>query len=164
MAEWVYVENNEIKEYHDILPKSWKHISGLDKADDIFLKDQGWYRVVKNYQIINEELEELIGYKYEIHADHVVETLEVKLLSEEEIDNRNKREKQNFFTSLRSERNRLLKESDWSQVVDLQTLKSQDWINSWKTYRQQLRDLPIQYENVEDYKVATIRWPYKPEG
>ena len=162
MAEWVHVENNEIKEYHDQLPKSWKHISGLDKADDSFLLSQGWYRVVKNYASFDTNTHEVIGYQYEVLSDRVVETLRLRAFTQEDINNRNREKRDNFYSALRAERNRLLQESDWTQVVDLQALKSQQWIDSWRTYRQSLRDLPAQYENIENYDSVSISWPTEP--
>lgn len=162
MAEWVYVEGNEIKEYHGALPKSWKNISGLDKANDAFLLSQGWYRVEKQYQTFDENAQENVGYNYEILSDRVVESLKLRTLTEEDINNRNQRKKDNFFNSLRSQRNRLLAESDWTQVVDLQNSKSVDWIDLWKSYRQQLRDLPAKYENDNNYDYSSVMWPSTP--
>ena len=56
---------------------------------------------------------------------------------------------------LRSERNELLKQSDWTQFNDspLDNTKKQEWA----TYRQALRDLP---ENTTD--PANPTWPTKP--
>ncbi len=48
---------------------------------------------------------------------------------------------------LRSRRDNLLRESDWTQLADIQSLKSDDWKSSWQTYRQWLRDLPEIYSN-----------------
>ena len=32
MAEWVLIENNQIVEYHDLLPVNWKNVSGLQQT------------------------------------------------------------------------------------------------------------------------------------
>jgi hypothetical protein len=53
----------------------------------------------------------------------------------------------------RSERDRLLKESDWTQVPDAPVDQS-----AWASYRQALRDVPQQAEFPTD-----IDWPIKPE-
>ncbi len=53
----------------------------------------------------------------------------------------------------RTERNRLLAESDWRGMSDL-TMS-----DAWKTYRQALRDLPA---NTAD--PANPTWPDKPAG
>ena len=54
--------------------------------------------------------------------------------------------------SLRMRRNKLLAESDWTQSRDV--LLSND--EEWKTYRQQLRDLP---KNTDPMNTV---WPTKP--
>ena len=56
------------------------------------------------------------------------------------------------MTMIRNHRNRLLVEADWTALPDV-TMS-----NAWKTYRQELRDIPASntiYENVT--------WPTKPE-
>ena len=56
----------------------------------------------------------------------------------------------------------LLKESDWTQTLDIQSIKSSEWINSWKNYRQQLRDIPEKYSNTTNFNSSSIDWPKKP--
>ena len=53
---------------------------------------------------------------------------------------------------VRKERDKLLAETDWTQLAD----SSADKV-AWATYRQALRDLPQTYANVED-----VIWPTKP--
>lgn len=55
--------------------------------------------------------------------------------------------------SIRSERNKLLLESDWTQVSDAPVDKV-----AWATYRQELRDITNQVGFPTD-----IIWPLKPE-
>ena len=55
---------------------------------------------------------------------------------------------------LRVNRNRLLKETDWMANSDV-TMS-----DNWKTYRQQLRDLPSGLDTVE--KVEAKEFPTKP--
>jgi len=54
--------------------------------------------------------------------------------------------------SLRIIRNKLLRESDWTQNRDVLLSNDEDW----KTYRQQLRDLP---KNTDPMNTV---WPTKP--
>jgi len=58
-----------------------------------------------------------------------------------------------LMDELRSQRDLLLKSSDWTQVSDAPVDQA-----AWATYRQQLRDLP---NNTED--PANPTWPTKPE-
>lgn len=55
--------------------------------------------------------------------------------------------------SMRSERNRRLSESDWTQVEDSPVDKA-----AWATYRQALRDIPAQAGFPWE-----VTWPAKPE-
>jgi len=58
------------------------------------------------------------------------------------------------IANLRFKRNRLLSETDWMANSDV-TMS-----DDWKTYRQQLRDLPSGLDTVE--KVNNATWPTKP--
>ena len=57
---------------------------------------------------------------------------------------------------LRIKRNRLLTETDWMANSDV-TMS-----DDWKTYRQDLRDLPSGLDTVE--KVEAVEFPTKPSG
>ena len=59
-----------------------------------------------------------------------------------------------FWQKLRTERNSILKDSDWSQLSDAPLTSSQK--TAWVTYRQALRDLPA---NTEDPKDITYPLP-----
>ena len=60
------------------------------------------------------------------------------------------------LTILRRKRNKLLIETDWMANSDV-TMS-----DDWKTYRQQLRDLPSGLDTVE--KVEAVEFPTKPSG
>lgn len=161
MAEWVYVENNQIKEYHSSLPKSWRNISGLDKANVNYLTTLGWFKIEKNHDLFDEKTHKSDGYEYQIFDDRVVETIKIVPLSTQEILLNDARKREEFFEYLRGERNRRLSESDWTQLADV--YRSQEWKNNWEDYRQQLRDLPSLYqENNTDVDFNSIAWPTKP--
>ena len=55
---------------------------------------------------------------------------------------------------VRSNRNRLLAESDWTQNRDVVLSNDEEW----KTYRQALRDITKTYKSLGD-----VKWPTKPE-
>jgi hypothetical protein len=55
---------------------------------------------------------------------------------------------------LKTERNKRLAESDWTQSRDI--LLDND--EEWKTYRQSLRDITSSYDNLD-----SVVWPEKPE-
>lgn len=65
----------------------------------------------------------------------------------------------NVLEILRNKRNKLLDESDWTQVNDapLSDSKKQEWA----TYRQELRDLPSTHQSVNN--IADVIFPSTPE-
>lgn len=65
------------------------------------------------------------------------------------------------LNQLRSQRDQLLKESDWTQLTSgnpLSTTKK----NAWKSYRQKLRDLPSTITELNDSKGIDVVWPDPP--
>ena len=61
------------------------------------------------------------------------------------------------FIKLRKKRDKLLKESDWSQSGDVpDSLKTK-----WQTYRQTLRDLPAN-QTPTDWSLSNVTWPTEP--
>jgi len=155
MANWAYVENNQIQELHDNLPTCWKHISGLSSSiEDLdFLNSLGWIKVTKNHQEFNTELYQIDGYNYEIVDNSVVESYKLidKIVDVDQI-------KKISLERLREERNQLLKESDWTQFPDVQSQLGSEMRVKWLKYRKQLRDLPKIYENIE-FNIEEVNWP-----
>lgn len=58
---------------------------------------------------------------------------------------------------IRNQRNDLLLESDWTQLLD--SPLSQEKSNEWKIYRQQLRDFPQTFDIIN---WENNSWPLKP--
>jgi hypothetical protein len=58
------------------------------------------------------------------------------------------------WDDIRSERNKLLRESDWVVLADSNPRPTKE---AWLTYRQNLRDIPQQYSDPSE-----IIWPQKP--
>ena len=56
------------------------------------------------------------------------------------------------WNEIRSKRNSLLSQSDWTQLEDSRENKE-----AWATYRQELRDIPQTFSTPE-----TVVWPSKP--
>ena len=70
------------------------------------------------------------------------------------------------FRLLREERNRLIAETDWTQLkdIDLDFIRERDW----KNYRQALRDLPSKstpkLDSNGDLDMTSVSWPDKPSS
>ena len=63
------------------------------------------------------------------------------------------------WTRIRTERDRFLTESDWTQGADTPLGGSKK--TEWATYRTELRDLPSDQSSKTTY--ADITWPPEPE-
>jgi len=68
------------------------------------------------------------------------------------------------FRLLREERNKLIAETDWTQLkdIDLDIIRERNW----KNYRQALRDLPAnsnpKLNSNGDLDMSSVTWPDKP--
>ena len=63
------------------------------------------------------------------------------------------------MVALRTKRNDLLHDSDWTQLVDSPLITTKKAL--WKTYRQVLRDLP---NNIGTKHPDDIEFPTRPKG
>ena len=70
---------------------------------------------------------------------------------------------------LREERNKRLSETDWTQLPDTLVNAAVDYIpleQSWKDYRQRLRDLPSKsnpkLDSFGELDMTSVDWPTKP--
>ena len=59
---------------------------------------------------------------------------------------------------LRAKRNRLLNESDWTQMIDNDLSDESIW--RWREYRQPLRDLP---QSLSPDNIDAADWPIPPD-
>lgn len=162
MANYVYIENGTIEEYYDILPDSWRHISGLNLLNTQQLLGYGWYSVLNMDETHDPTTSYIAGYTYEIFDDHVKQIPQIVNYDQEKIDQIQQEIRDSFFNTLREERNRKLQQCDWTQLLDIQKTKSIEWITVWETYRQTLRDIPQQYENTTIYNMSIVEWPVEP--
>lgn len=59
------------------------------------------------------------------------------------------------------ERDKRLAASDYTQLPDVIALHDQAWLDSWKTYRQALRDLPA---SITTANIDAVVWPTPPSA
>ena len=68
------------------------------------------------------------------------------------------------FRLLREERNKLIAETDWTQLKDISLDSIRE--KNWKEYRQALRDLPNgstpKLNSYGDLDMSSVTWPDKP--
>lgn len=137
--------NNEIKDHKEAFP-NFSFPGGVVPKE---------FAVANNAYIVSEkrdfdgETQKLVPCDPEIEDDvaYIVRVVE-KTQSDLDAD----RDAQAIF--VRSQRDVLLEESDWTQGKDISDAVS----SSWAVYRQALRDLPTQ----EGFP-STVVWPSKPE-
>lgn len=167
MANFVLIENDEIIEYHDLLPKNWRNVSGLNLAqdDEEFLNSLGWYKVNKVYLFPVEGKQYIDGYSYTFTDNVVYETPIIK--DADIVPPEPEKTPEELFnialSELRIKRDELLNQSDWTQLVDIQSRYSEIWKINWSTYRQELRDLPNRCISGE-LNIYTFEWPVKPQS
>lgn len=149
--KYIQVENNEIVGNPQELPRNWQNISNFYILDNQTLKNYGWYPFEEEESNLQEN-EKITGWSIDIEEDKVVKRAIKRPLTQEEIDIRNVAELTRKWTEVRSRRNQLLSESDWTQLPDAPIGNKEDW----KTYRQNLRDV-TQAPNPD-----VIAWPVKP--
>lgn len=167
MANFVLIENNQIVEYHDLLPKNWKNVSGLHlaKDDEEFLNNLGWYTVNKVELYPIEGLQYIDGYDYTFENNIVLETPIIKnsIIPEPEPEKTPEELFEIALLELRKQRDLLLAECDWTQLADVQATYSTTWKTNWSTYRQELRDLPNRCISGE-LNIYSFEWPTKPQA
>jgi len=146
MAEWVLIENNIISEYHDKLPANWRNHSGLNLSanNEPFLNSLGWFKVIKVDNPNYIEFKHIIlKYDYCFFENKVYET---PIIAENSIPNDfglgEVRDTFNLKIQLRATRDKMLQETDWTQLPDVCEILSEEEKNNYKNYRQYLRDLP----------------------
>lgn len=161
---WAYKDSDGTITEHNGLPQTWQNVSNFFALEDNkeYLRTFGWYPLVDDTSpTTNDSLQYYGSPSYTIDENFIVRRkCEIyfyqNLPSQEEIQENKKNE---FFKNLRDQRDYLLKESDWTQLADIQNLKDNDWKISWANYRQALRDLPSQYVEDLNFDVSKIQWP-----
>lgn len=116
---------------------------------DEFLQQNNLYKVI-DFLSHDEQTQNYILLEHPVIKDNVVYTVEVTQKSVEEI-------RDYKLTKVRACRNQLLNASDIEVTIDKWEGYSQELKDSWKTYRQTLRDLP---QNIQDFD--NITWPIRP--
>ena len=85
--------------------------------------------------------------------------------TEEEVNNKIEELKiSEPFRLLREERNKLIAETDWTQLKDIELDIIRE--RNWKNYRQALRDLPSnsnpKLDSFGNLDLSSVNWPTKP--
>lgn len=170
MTYWAYVKTDEDIEEYSELPTSWNNISNFHalESDHQYLKQLAWYELIDDTAPITNDFAQYHGAP-EYVVDHEAGTVRKNcpIIQRESVcqppsgGHQPHEPFEDFMTLLRRERNVRLRDSDWTQTVDLQAIKSEEWKTAWASYRQQLRDLPETQGYLSD--INQVIWPPLPE-
>jgi hypothetical protein len=161
MAHYAYVENNQVLEWHNSLPKSWKNVSGLNllKDDIPALNALGWYTVTQQIVSYNTATQRIASFVYSFNGVSVDEIPVIEDIPPGEIVTFEK-QKEEFLQALRQIRTIRLSETDWTALTDCPL--SAEKKNEYEVYRQNLRDLPNLYKDNDILLLDNVAWPDPP--
>jgi len=120
------------------LPQNTSFVSNLNSLDETSLKELGWLPYKKQ----SEDKEVYVSSKYEILEDKVIEIIETRNKTEEELNIDKEKREYYLWQDLRKQRDQLLSESDKMVMVDKWEKMNEFERERISTYRQSLRDLP----------------------
>lgn len=137
--DYIYVENGIVDKTKNKLPKIWGNISNFNVLSDEELLKFGWYKLVQIPLNIIPDDEIIIRWEFIVHDTYVEHSPITRKKTESEILNSYNFELQKKWNLIRQKRDKLLLESDWTQLDDSPiTLENK---LEWAEYRQKLRDI-----------------------
>ena len=159
MAYALVEENQVVREYRK-LPRNWKNVSGLDKleGDVASLLSLGWYPVTEVEVVYDPATSYVSDHTYVINASDVEKTPVISAYTAEQLQEI----EDIFFARVRRQRDKLLRECDWTMMTDVRAQQTAEWVSAWETYRQELRDLPQSLAGATDFNIDNVVWPTIP--
>ena len=136
--KYIRVENNSIIGTPTDLPISAHNISNFYLLPQETLRQYGWFP----FEIEEVELDEhevISRWETIIEETRVVRKPTKRILTQEEIDKKNQDKITKEWSDVRTQRNYLLSECDWTQISDAPITDENK--QQWKIYRQDLRDI-----------------------
>ena len=152
---YALVENGSVVETFADLPISWKNVSGLNRlaGDAESLAALGWYEVAVPEVSYDPATQILVNNGYWFNGSGVTETLVATGIPAEQADV--------VAAEIRSFRDMYLRDTDWTQLADVQSRMTTEKNAEWQEYRQALRDMPQTYAAA--VKFSDVVWPTKPQ-
>lgn len=149
--QYIKVKNNVVDGLPQDLPASWGNISNFYALDLESLKNYGWYPYEQEDIILNEN-EIIVEWVYHIEENKVIRRAIKRELTVDEINHQQSIFVEKKWEKIRTKRNELLLESDWTQLQDVEVPNKQSWI----LYRKSLRDI------TKTGDPELVIWPSKP--
>ena len=147
---YVFVESGEIVIYPTSLPLNWRNISNLPAVDDERLRSFGWYpcRLVQYEGSMDGKV--FVSSLFVLEGNEYVEYQQARDKTPEEIE----AEIEAQWVNVRSRRNILLQNSDWTQLPDVDL--SEELTQKWIDYRRDLRNITNHPDPFD------LPWPTEP--
>jgi hypothetical protein len=149
--QYIKVKDGQIIGAPQSLPINAENISNFYLLPPDVLKTFGWYEF-ENESVDISDNETIVRWDFEIQETKVVRKCIKRLLTDEEVFQKNSTLLSKRWEEIRLKRNQLLSESDWTQLVDAPVGNK----NEWNYYRQELRDI------TNNPNIDTLVWPVKP--
>jgi hypothetical protein len=174
MANYAHIEDGRITGVYDLYPDNWRNISNfyLLENDTDTLRSLGWRTIVKTIPTYNSDTQYVGNPIHVIEDDNVIETYEIVDIvfpeivyqTEEELAAIKLSQHNSAMETLRNKRDKLLAETDVTQLVDVIALNGIELNQLFVVYRQALRDLPSSYDvDSEFINESTVTYPTYPE-
>lgn len=173
MANYAHIENGTITGVYDLYPDNWRNISNfyLLENNTETLRSLGWRTIVKTTPTYNSDTQYVGNPIHTIENDTVVETYDIVNIifsetiqqTEEELAAIKLSHHNSAMETLRNKRDKLLAETDFTQVADVITINGTELNQLFVVYRQALRDLPNSYEvDSEFVNESIVTYPAYP--
>ena len=173
MANYAHIEDGTITGVYDLYPDNWRNISNfyLLENDTDTLRSLGWRTIVKSTPSYNSDTQYVGNPIHTIEDDNVIETYEIVDIvfseivyqTEEELAAIKLAQHNSAMETLRNKRDKLLADTDFTQLADVIKLNGVELTQLYEEYRQALRDLPNSYETDSEFiNESTVTYPTKP--
>ena len=145
--KYCYVENNQIKQVVDVLPTNWKNVSNFYILPNSELKKHGRLPVE---EVIYDGT---VSEGFHIQENKILHVTMQPSLPQIDLE----QQIQDQWAGIRYQRDELLLKSDKFVLFDVYEKFSNKKQQQIKDYRQQLRDIPQNFEGPDN-----IIWPKEP--
>ena len=152
MSLYCYIKDNQVVIGPRILPENWENVSNFYLLPNDIVKTYGWVPYIK----VTDNKPIIVSVNREVFKDRVVDTFITRDKTQEEIEEENNEILQNKWNDVRRQRNELLSKSDRYALIDVWNSLSEEKQQEWSTYRQQLRDLPQNYNDPDAIVFPTV--------
>ena len=165
MANYAHIEADRVTGVYDLIPENWRNISNfyvLYESEPELVYTMGWRTLIKTDIVYDPEVQRLGDPTYRIVNGEVIEDQTIidniipveptaRTYSDAELLTILNNRHQTAISKLRSNRDQLLRDTDYTQLADIILLLGTTLTANFVVYRQALRDLPSLYEGNLDY-------------